>query len=310
VRVFVSYARVDRADLGQLTEALDLLGHRVWYDAELTGGQVWWEEILAQLRGCDAVVALLTPALLRSPACRSEVEYALALRRPVLPAALGDVDLALLPPALAALQVHRLDDTQQSAYRFAAAVAAIRPGVPLPDPLPDPPPAPTSWITVLADRVRAPVLTLDEQLALVAHLEDARDHDPDRVATLAADLANRDDLYARVSRRLDRLHAGSAPPPPPTVKVLGRKPDMLFVEFSGAALGIGITARRPIVRYGQQRLPSTDGPVTGTEGVSTFLLPLEGGGRAVAQVRWRDKGKAGIELVIDGTKVYSDGELA
>jgi len=52
------------------------LRHQVWVDERLSGGQAWWDEILAQLRSCDAMLIAISPALLESQASALERQYA------------------------------------------------------------------------------------------------------------------------------------------------------------------------------------------------------------------------------------------
>ena len=52
--LFISYTRADRDGIGTLLTDLRALGHAVWMDEELSGGEVWWNEIVAKIRQCDA----------------------------------------------------------------------------------------------------------------------------------------------------------------------------------------------------------------------------------------------------------------
>ncbi len=52
------------------------LGHVVWLDEELSGGQVWWDEILAKIRECEALLFLVSPSSVESEACLLELHYA------------------------------------------------------------------------------------------------------------------------------------------------------------------------------------------------------------------------------------------
>ncbi|QNM82380.1 TIR domain-containing protein [Sphingomonas sabuli] len=61
-RIFLSYAREDRASIEGLAAALFGAGHDVWWDRQIGGGTRFSEEIDAALRDCDAVVVLWSPA--------------------------------------------------------------------------------------------------------------------------------------------------------------------------------------------------------------------------------------------------------
>jgi hypothetical protein len=49
-QIFLSYSRDDQEIAIQLAKDLKDLGHVVWLDQELTGGQAWWDQILARIR--------------------------------------------------------------------------------------------------------------------------------------------------------------------------------------------------------------------------------------------------------------------
>ena len=83
MKVFVSYARVDKA---YCVRIIDTLGaHDVWYDQRLYAGQDWWQEILRRLDWCDAFIYLLSPDSVASLYCRREFDIARRLNRQVIP---------------------------------------------------------------------------------------------------------------------------------------------------------------------------------------------------------------------------------
>src|SRR5438105_1357697 len=104
-RLFVSYARRDREILQPLLDGIGRLSFSVWVDRRLEGGQAWWEEILAQIRGCDGMLVPISPALLDSEACTSERGYARALRKPIVPVLIEPVSMPMVPSDLAMLQI-------------------------------------------------------------------------------------------------------------------------------------------------------------------------------------------------------------
>lgn len=83
--VVVSYSRHSKVVAGKLVEDVRKLGHTVWFDRELSGGQVWWDQILTRIRGAGVFLLVLDSATLASTACRREYTYADALGKPVLP---------------------------------------------------------------------------------------------------------------------------------------------------------------------------------------------------------------------------------
>ncbi len=83
MRLFVSYARVDKPYCIQIVDTLS--AHDVWFDERLYVGQQWWKEILRRLDWCDGFVYLLSPESLASEYCRREYELALSLNKNIFP---------------------------------------------------------------------------------------------------------------------------------------------------------------------------------------------------------------------------------
>jgi hypothetical protein len=211
MRLFVSYARQDRPAVEPLAQRLRQVGNTVWLDTDLSGGQVWWDKILDQLRQCDAVLTIVSRASLHSQACTVERRYAAQLGRSVLPLAIEPVGPAVVPTDIARLQI--LDYSKPSdsaAFTLIEAINRLPEPRPLPDPMPPPPLPPTSYWDTIADQLSADVLTLDQQLALIGRLEGAFASyaDPADKSTafeLLDQMERRTDLYAAVDRRITTL---------------------------------------------------------------------------------------------------------
>ncbi|MEJ2886364.1 toll/interleukin-1 receptor domain-containing protein [Actinomycetospora aeridis] len=215
-KVFLSYSREDREAVGRLHKALESLRCEVWLDQELSGGEVWWREILGRIGECDAVAIAISASALRSRACLDELGYAVALGRPILPVLLEAVPFELLPSSVASVQaVDFTGDRETSALALASAVFGLPPAPNLPTPLPPPPPTPLSYLTTIADVVGAPALSVDEQFALAARLEAARETQADLpvIRALCAALLEREDLYHSVAKRVQKI-ASSIPDVP------------------------------------------------------------------------------------------------
>jgi hypothetical protein len=220
--VLISYNRGSLETVKALAEDVDAAGHESWFDQELTGGQRWWDSILARIRDCDILVFALTPESLESQACGREVDYALLLGKPVLPVLLShEVNSAHLPPAIA--QIQHLDyrkQDKQAAFKLVAALAGLPAAPPLPDPLPNPPAVPISYVVSLKEKIDNPAkLDYQDQIPLVLELRDRfRDGRPaDEITQLLNRLKRRDDLLAKVAREIDTVLAevahGSRPTP-------------------------------------------------------------------------------------------------
>jgi len=210
LHLFVTYAREDRALVDRLRVGLQRLRHEVWIDDRLVVGDAWWDVILRQIRQSDAVLVAVSPALLQSQASAREQEYARRLGKVILPVSVRPVRPELMAPDLASLQMVDYSDPDVSAaFELADALAHLPPSPELPDPLPEPPPVPLSYLSDLTARVRAPSLTLDEQLALVARLRAAlgksTEHQP--ALELLRTLQGREDLYIGPAREIDVILA-------------------------------------------------------------------------------------------------------
>ena len=228
-RVFISYNR-DSVDIVKAL-AEDLAeGAEPWFDQELTGGQRWWDSILARIRDCDTFVFALTPDSIESQACGRELDYAQLLRKPVLPVLLSDkVDISELPTALAQIQYVDYQVQDKRAYvALMRALSALPGAPPLPDPLPAAPPVPVSYIVSLKERIdsEAP-LEYQDQITLSLELRDRfRGGRPaDEIVPLLERLKRRDDLLAKVGREIDSILAEIARREPPAAarKKAGRK---------------------------------------------------------------------------------------
>jgi formylglycine-generating enzyme required for sulfatase activity len=100
MRLFISYARIDKPFCIQFVNILDV--HEVWYDQRLYAGQHWWKEILRRLDWCEGFIYLLSPDSSASEYCLKELEIAQRLGRVVIPVLIHDE--TEIPTALAHLQ--------------------------------------------------------------------------------------------------------------------------------------------------------------------------------------------------------------
>ena len=144
--IFISYSRVDKAKVGSIASDVKVLGHDVWFDNDLTGGQNWWDQIIENIQKSDIFILVLSQAALDSYPCRNEYEYADSLDKIILPVLVtNDISINLLPPALGKIQ---LIDYQKSDKNSALALLKALSGFTvfkkLPHPLPLIPLAPIS----------------------------------------------------------------------------------------------------------------------------------------------------------------------
>ncbi|HJP91809.1 MAG TPA: TIR domain-containing protein [Pyrinomonadaceae bacterium] len=207
-KVFVSYSRNNLDVITQLVKDLQAVGTNTWHDQTLTGGQRWWDNILANIRDCDIFVFALSPESWESEACRSELGYVVQLGKPILPVLVADgINLNLLAAPLNEIQVtdYRLRD-KEAAFALIRALNGVSAAPPLPDPLPATPPVPISYLGTLKERIDASgTLGAQEQSLLFLELEDAIDEgrSPTEIRELLLSLKRRDDLLARVATKVD-----------------------------------------------------------------------------------------------------------
>lgn len=222
--VFISYCRESQEKARSLAQDLEAMGHQVWLDQALTGGQAWWNLILTEIAKCDVFVFAVDTDSLESPPCKLEYTYASKLGKNILPVLVADgVNLGLLPATLAEIQY--VDYRREDREAFRALVKAINklpPPAPLPDPLPEGPPAPVSYLSGLRERVEGPQgLSFEEQTGVVVRLKHAlrEPKHADDVRNLLRQFRSRDDLFARVADEIDSLlaspgaGAGASVPP-------------------------------------------------------------------------------------------------
>lgn len=209
--LFVSYSRADRDAVEPFVADVRALGHEVWLDEDLAGGQVWWDEILSRIRACDALLFAVSPASVVSEACLLELDYAEALRRGIIPVELAATDPDGMPSVLGRHQTVRYG-TGDKAAMIALARALARPDLtgPLPDPEPPQPPLPGSYFRTLREQVRsADGMDLDQQVGILHRLQARADDDAARgeIVTLLEAFRDRDDVYASVAEQIDAMSA-------------------------------------------------------------------------------------------------------
>lgn len=245
--IFVSYSRINADLVTQMIQDLKAVGIDPWYDQTLTGGQRWWDNILAQIRNCDAFIFALSPESLESEACMSELNYASELGKVILPVLVAEgVNVNLLSHPLNEIQVmdFRPQD-KNAAFALVKGINKAPRSTPLPDSLPTSPPVPVSYLTTLKDRINtSSALDPQEQKALVFELEAGlrEGRSPQEIRDLMLSLKRREDLLAKVGNMIDvaleRIDNTSVLPDPPVRldPVLVRSPSAAYCPKCGAQM--------------------------------------------------------------------------
>ena len=94
MKVFLSHSHMDAPLAARVSEALRRNGLEVWNpDLDLLPGDNWAAEMGRALEESEAMVVLLTPAAIRSPDGRRNIEYALGAKNysnRLIPVVVGD----------------------------------------------------------------------------------------------------------------------------------------------------------------------------------------------------------------------------
>lgn len=220
---FISYSSRDRALVEGLLKALRRAHLPVWLDEELTGGESWWREILAQIRGCEVFIVALSKNLLDSKACQAELRYAQSLGKPVLPVQVGPMDTLRINPLSAMQVIDYRNPGLESGIELISSISALRAKTPpLPDPLPEEPPIPFAYLMRLASTISDPTeLNAQQQTALVSELKAGLDEDgSDEMARrdigeLLRMLRDRSDVTWRTRTEVEAVLASLEAPPKP-----------------------------------------------------------------------------------------------
>ena len=207
---FVSYARKDSELVNVLVRDLQRAKRRVWLDQDLTGGQDWWNTVLAQIRACQLFIFVVSADSIRSKACLAELRYASDLSRPIVPVLVSDVAMQLAPELLSRKQLvdYRQRDARAAVDLMNALVLA-KTDTPLPTPLPEPPTLPASYASASREAIDSDSLTFPQQssilMELKAHVDDAEERDV--VRQLLLDLRRRSDITELIAKETDALLA-------------------------------------------------------------------------------------------------------
>jgi hypothetical protein len=214
MHIFISYSKT-REVVASLAQDFEALGHSVWFDQELIGGQDWWDGILENIRACDLFVFALSPQSLASYPCQLEYTYAGALNKRILPVLIGEINVSLLPPLLSTIQfVDYRQQDKKAAFALLTALNKLPDAVPMPDPMPTPPTAPVSPLGKLAEWLRLPEdMTRSQQADLLMSIKDAMRSNPGEMAgarDLLAQMKQRPDLFASIAADIDTILANAS----------------------------------------------------------------------------------------------------
>jgi len=209
--LFISYSSHDRPAVDALTTALQRGRQQVWFDQQLGGGDSWWQMILHEIRSCDVFIVALSNNWLQSKPCQSELRYAQALSRPILPVQIGEIDSVRVNPLAAFQMIDAQNPSVDAGIQLVTAVHSLqaRPH-PLPNPMPREPPVPFAYITQLGNALAASEVSPQQQTQLLVELRSRLEEDGDDpgarsdIAQLLRMLRQRHDVTYRTASEIDQ----------------------------------------------------------------------------------------------------------
>jgi len=207
--LFLSYAHQDLDVVTALRRDLEDLGQSVWLDESLHGGQIWWDEILRQVRQCNGFILAVSALSLESEACLAEWQYAVDLARPFLPVRIDATEWTAAPDRMRQSQhIDYKPNDADSVKSLVRSLGGFTQSVPLPEVLPPPPPTPLSYHERYAKLFAAAPLTFDDQITYFARLTtDVDSANSNEALELLTVLRNREDLTVRMGKRIDEFIA-------------------------------------------------------------------------------------------------------
>lgn len=113
--IFVSYSSKDKRPLKKFISLMSDVNryriHNFWHDTKLTGGQIWWEEILRKIESCEIFIYLISDSSLDSNYCQAEFREAWRLQKTILPIMIKKADITRAPEDIRKIleNIHRID---------------------------------------------------------------------------------------------------------------------------------------------------------------------------------------------------------
>lgn len=151
-QIFLSYSSSSKSAVKELVGDLQDLGHRVWFDQELNGGQDWWDQICTSIEKCKFFILAVDPKSLNSEACEKEWVYAQKLGKPVLAVQITktpSIPASLRPAAM----VDYVVQDHSSGIRLASVIAKMPSANPVTEFVHKRPEIPLSYLNRIIRRI-------------------------------------------------------------------------------------------------------------------------------------------------------------
>jgi len=220
-KIFVSYAREDLDQVEQLSDELARAGYHAFYDGDITGGQAWWEMLLTEIEECDVFAPAISNSYLASKPCSAEANYAIALRKPLVPIKLEPISPGLLREEVGNAQWVPYDALDHGAQTLAVirAVNSASPAPPLPQTMPPRPQVPVSYvISKILAILDQEELSIFEQRGVLGEIAVLSGEDQPQADMLLRRLLERPDLFHQVVVEANTQLQGLSQRQPPAGK--------------------------------------------------------------------------------------------
>jgi len=215
--IFISYSRKDEATVKALAQGLEAARQDIWFDADLTGGDIWWKSIVKNIRSSTVFLFAASNESLRSKPCLTELEYAAALNRPILPVQVGPLDNLRSTPFADRQIVPFRDSDSRTAFAVLASInEAMAQPWPLPEPLPAEPAIPYRYLKAIAEQIDGRELGLQQQLGVVEQLREALGDETDEsvqheIVSMLMKLDGKPYRAQKTGREIERVLRDYAP---------------------------------------------------------------------------------------------------
>jgi TIR domain len=110
-RVFISYSKQHPEPTRDIAAYLESQGYSVWWDTNLTSGEIFREVIDQELDAADAVIVIWTADSVDSDWVRSEAQHAVRQNK-LIPLRTKDLDVWRIPKPYGELQTGIVDDRE------------------------------------------------------------------------------------------------------------------------------------------------------------------------------------------------------
>jgi len=97
MKIFVSYSRSVKTEVGKVIDLLRAIDHEVWWDGDIPIMADWWATILNKIEWCDVFIFVVSEKSAQSAYCLAELNYATERNRPILPFVIDDPSKYTIP---------------------------------------------------------------------------------------------------------------------------------------------------------------------------------------------------------------------